>query len=132
LTGTIPALTGLTNLGYFAVYSNQLTGTIPALTGLTSLNYFAVYSNQLTGSIPALTGLTTLAYFYVGSNRLTGAVPALPHALQAASLCPNPLSTTSQPTIDPAWNAATGHAPWFAFPYANNKCDDIFFADLGG
>ena len=77
LTGTIPSLTGLTNLAGFSAYNNQLTGTIPSLTSLTNLFNFDVGSNQLTGTIPSLTGLTNLGYFDVGSNQLTGTVPSL-------------------------------------------------------
>jgi len=42
----------LTNLQHFYVNSNQLTGTIPALTGLTSLSEFYVGKNQLSGFVP--------------------------------------------------------------------------------
>jgi hypothetical protein len=27
---------------------------------------------------------------------------------------------------DDAWNVATGFSPWWATPFANNRCDDIF------
>jgi IPTL-CTERM motif len=77
LTGSLPALTGLTALQGFYVDSNRLTGSIPALTGLTALQNFNVSDNQLTGSIPALTGLTALWYFFVDRNQLTGPIPAL-------------------------------------------------------
>src|SRR5450756_2205241 len=68
LTGSLSALTGLTNLQQFYVYNNQLTGTIPALTGLTNLQTFAVNNNQLTGTIPDLAGLTNLYSFNVYIN----------------------------------------------------------------
>jgi hypothetical protein len=114
LTGTIPALTGLTNLQNFNVSGNQLTGPIPALTGLTNLRSFFAYNNQLTGTIPALTGLTNLQYFQVNNNRLTGNVPSVPtpSALVAGGsfLCPNALNRTP----DPAWDTATGLTPWCA------------------
>ena len=93
--------------------SNNLTGTLPALTGLTSLQSFDVNTNQLTGTIPALTGLTNLLGFDVASNQLTGNVPSVPtpNALVASgsSLCPNALNRTP----DPAWNTATGVTPWY-------------------
>lgn len=77
LTGSIPAFTGLTNLVHFDVHWNQLTGSIPVLTDLTNLVYFNVFWNQLAGSIPALTGLTTLQTFNSSVNSLTGSIPAL-------------------------------------------------------
>jgi hypothetical protein len=61
LTGSIPALCGLTNLTHFYADFSGLDGSIPALTGLTSLQYCDVQGNGMTGSIPALTGLTNFA-----------------------------------------------------------------------
>jgi hypothetical protein len=127
LTGTIPSISGLSNLGAFGVEHNQLTGTIPQdLSGLNDLVDFYVDDNKLTGSIPPLSGLPKLAYFFAGNNQLTGAIPAAPSALVSAGLCPNPLSTTPQPAIDPAWDTATGFTPWWATPSASNECDEIF------
>ena len=77
LTGTLPSLSGLTNLQQFAAASNQLTGAIPSLSGLTNLSFFNVSVNKLTGSIPALAGLTNLQIFSVVSNQLTGSIPSL-------------------------------------------------------
>ena len=77
LTGTLPSLSGLTNLQRFYVSNNQLTGAIPSLSGLTNLQYFYVSNNQLTGAIPSLSGLTNLQDFYVENNQLTGAIPSL-------------------------------------------------------
>jgi len=94
--------------------NNQLTGSIPELTGLTNLQFFFVSNNQLTGSIPELTRLTNLTSFWVNNNQLTGNVPSVPspNALVAGGsiLCPNPLNQTS----NPAWDAATGYTPWYA------------------
>jgi hypothetical protein len=42
-----------------------------------------------------------------------------------SALCPNPLDTTPSGN-DVAWNQATGYTPWWATPYANALCDDIF------
>jgi len=107
LTGSLPALDGLSNLQYFnlrlnhlagpipclSTYTpcfsgltalqtvdlayNQLTGSIPSLDGLTDLRNFDVQSNQLTGSIPTLTGLGSLKYLDVQFNQLTGSIPSL-------------------------------------------------------
>lgn len=77
LTGNIPSLTGLTALRHFSVEGNRLTGDIPSLTGLTALEVFNVSSNQLTGSLPSLTGLTKLRYFNAYENQLTGSIPDL-------------------------------------------------------
>ncbi len=76
LTGSLPSLAGLVNLSYFSVGANQLSGPIPSLAGLANLSYFNVYVNQLTGSIPSLAGLN-LSTFNVGVNQLTGPIPSL-------------------------------------------------------
>jgi len=68
----------------------------------------------------------------VGNNALTGPVPIPPAGLFAgfSTLCPNPLDTTASAN-DAGWNTATGYAPWWATPYANNACDDIFTDRFG-
>jgi len=96
------------------------------LSDLINMQFFDVHANQLTGTIPDLTGLDVLSAFYVGVNQLTGTVPPAPSSLMHATLCPNPLDTTAQASIDPAWNAATGFAPWRENPFSNNNCDDLF------
>lgn len=53
---------------------NNLIGTLPSLSGLTNLQYFYVDDNQLTGAIPSLSGLTSLQDFYVNNNQLSGAI----------------------------------------------------------
>ena len=60
-------------------------------------------------------------------NRLTGPVPPVPSGLLPgyARLCPNTLDTTPSGN-DAGWNLATGYSPWWAVPYANNNCDDLF------
>jgi hypothetical protein len=115
LTGAIPALNGSSDLRAFTVENNQLTGAIPALTGLGALSTFRVDNNQLTGAVPALTGLSALSVFRVDNNQFTGAIPAVPapiNVLQTGlpwvALCPNQLI----PSVDPAWDTATGVAPW--------------------
>jgi Leucine-rich repeat (LRR) protein len=134
LSGSIPSLTELINLSNFDVGGNQLTGPIPDLTGLTNLSSFIVQENLLTGPIPALDASPALQILSVGGNQLSGQVPAAPSSLIASlsTLCPNLLDTTPQPSIDPAWNAATNYSPWWANPFPNNKCDDTFTNGFGG
>ena len=126
-TGPIPDLADLVALQEFAVHDNALTGPIPSLDGLAALVTFDVEHNQLSGAIPDLSGLSSLLAFRVGDNRLTGVVPAFPQNSGGApsSLCPNPLDTTPGPN-DADWDTHTGYTPWWATPYANNLCDDIF------
>jgi len=133
LTGTIPPLGSLTHLQSFYVEHNHLTGPIPSLDGLNFLQHFFANSNQLTGSIPSLAGKNILQYFYAGANKLSGAVPSAPASLQGASLCPNLLDVTPQPTIDPMWNSLMHYppSPWWASPYSTNQCDDLFTDGLG-
>ena len=77
ITGSIPALSSLTNLQYFNCDTNNLTGSIPSLIGLTNLLFFYCPTNNLTGSIPALTSLTNLRQFICAVNNLTGSIPPL-------------------------------------------------------
>ncbi len=77
LVGTLPSLSGLTDLQSFWAYGNQLSGSIPQLSGLPALTYFNVDANKLSGSIPSLGGLTALAIFGAGDNQLTGSIPSL-------------------------------------------------------
>lgn len=78
LTGQLPAsLSDLPYLQTFNVYYNELTGSIPALTGLTSLKILNVSSNNLSGTIPNLTGLTNLTELYVSANYLTSPIPCI-------------------------------------------------------
>ena len=77
LSGTLPALDGLTHLQYFDVSINQLTGTLPALNALTDLRAFDAFANQLVGSPPSFAGLLQLREFDVSMNRLDGTIPDL-------------------------------------------------------
>lgn len=129
LSGALPELAGLTQLATFLAYSNAFSGSLPNLAGLVALEDFDVEQNELTGTIPDLSSLASLLAFRVGHNRLSGAVPAFPENAvtgpAASTLCPNPLDTTPGPN-DAGWDAQTGYTPWWAAPYANNLCDDIF------
>jgi hypothetical protein len=129
LSGPLPALESLANLETFLAYSNQFSGGIPSLQGLASLQDFSVEDNQLTGPIPDLSSLVSLLAFRVGGNRLSGSVPAFPQNAvtgpPSSSLCPNLLDTTPGPN-DADWDTETGYTPWWATPYGNNLCDDIF------
>jgi len=77
LSGTIPSLIGLSNLTNFCCHTNKLSGTIPNLDGLSSLQTFACQTNQLSGPIPTLTGVSNLRYFRCYENKLNGAIPSL-------------------------------------------------------
>jgi len=77
LAGSIPALTGLIHLQGFAVYSNRLSGSVPDLSGLTDLQTFHVWNNKLAGTIPNLANLTNLQNFHADRNQLTGTIPQL-------------------------------------------------------
>ncbi len=127
LTGTIPPLSGLGALITFNVGFNALSGPIPDLTGLDNLLYLDVSRNQLSGTIPPLP--SNLHYFYAALNRLSGPVPDPPATLASASLCPNLLDTAPQ-AFDAIWDAATAHTPWWATPFASNRCDEIYFDEF--
>jgi Leucine-rich repeat (LRR) protein len=65
----------LSNLQGFYCHTNQLTGSIPSLTGLSNLRYFycnnQLGTTKLTGSIPSLSGLSNLQSFDCTLNQLT-------------------------------------------------------------
>lgn len=77
VSGSIPALAGLTHLVAFRASSNQLSGPIPQLAGLTNLQVFDVHANGLTGSLPALAGLTRLQQLDVSFTSISGPIPPL-------------------------------------------------------
>lgn len=77
LSGSLPALAGLTHLQFFDVSLNQLSGQIPALNTLTDLVAFDAFANSLSGSLPNLGGMTQLAEFDISINQLSGAIPDL-------------------------------------------------------
>lgn len=77
LTGRIPQLAGMTKLRLVVLNDNQFSGPIPALGGLSQLISFVAFSNQLTGSIPPLTDLSSMMVFNVRSNQLFGSLPSL-------------------------------------------------------
>lgn len=98
LVGTLPLLSGLTNLQGFFVSQNRLTGSIPSLNGLASLQRFVAWGNRLTGSIPSLSGLTNLQVLSVSVNQLTGTIPSLS-------------GLTNFQTLDVQGNQLTGAIP---------------------
>jgi len=128
LTGSVPALTGLAGLREFDASDNQLSGTIGTPSAAAALLRLALERNSLSGTIPALP--PSLYSAQLGFNRLSGAVPAAPATLYtpaafaSSTLCPNPL-TISASANDAGWNAATGFSPWWATPFASNRCDDL-------
>jgi len=136
LTGSVPVINGL-DMAVFNVSHNRLTGSIPVFSSqFANLYQYDVSFNDLTGSIPTLTHASGLILFRANNNRLTGPVPTAPASLNSgplagllgpSSLCPNLLSTNPSGN-DAGWNTATGYTPWYASPYANNLCDDIFTA----
>lgn len=48
---TIPCFCSLYKLTSLYLDSNRLTGTVPGLSGLTDLEYFAIFNNDLTGTM---------------------------------------------------------------------------------
>ena len=84
VTGTLPSLSGLTNLQEFRCDTNQLTGSIPSLSGLTNLQIFRCYTNQLT-SFAGGSVSNTLGQFEAENNQLNqSSINAILSALVAA------------------------------------------------
>ena len=99
LRGTLPSLSGLTNLQGLELFHNHLTGWIPSLNGLASLQVVELSDNQLNGPIPSLNGLTNLQALYLSKNQLSGLIPSLNGLtnLQTFSVYENQLSGTLAP-----------------------------------
>jgi hypothetical protein len=133
LSGGIPDLEGLANLDGFQAAHNLLSGPIPPLPPrlrLLDLSY-----NQLAGNLPALSG-TALRYFFIQGNHLSGRLPTPPGSLNycnnqdpicEAAICPNSFDTADAHE----WDTVLGVTPWWATPFNNNKCDDIFAQGFG-
>lgn len=86
LSGSLPSLSGLTNLESFDVHQtatsgiggyNSLTGQIPSLSALTKLTTFIANNTFFTGDIPSLSGLANLRHFECNNCGLHGSIPPL-------------------------------------------------------
>jgi hypothetical protein len=136
LNGLFSSIAGLAKLESFEAGDNRITGFVPGLSGLGNLLVLTVDHNLLTGSLPSFSATSRLHHFDAGGNNLSGAVPTAPASLYVplaywpSVLCANSLTTTASGN-DAGWNVATGFNPWWATPYASNKCDDIFTDRFG-
>ncbi|GAF81157.1 unnamed protein product, partial [marine sediment metagenome] len=74
----ISALSGLTNLAYLALGSNQI-GNISALSDLANLAELDLSHNQIVG-ISALSGLTKLTVLYLNNNKIHDIAPLVNNA----------------------------------------------------
>ena len=74
LNGTIPDLSGLTQLSRLYLDDNQLTGSLAGLSGLSQLATIYLQRNQLSGSFPDLSTLTQLRIVYLYDNQFSGPV----------------------------------------------------------
>lgn len=91
----------------------NLTGSLPNLSGLTQLQVLFLAHNQLTGPIPDLTGLKSLMVLVLINNQLSGEIPSLlvsQHNFRTLWLNNNSCLTTLDPTViafldekDPEW-----------------------------
>ena len=75
--GSIPTLSGLSNLKLLKLQNNSLTGNIPSWFGdMNSLGGLYLHANNLSGPIPPELGkLTRLRRLWLDRNQLTGAIP---------------------------------------------------------
>jgi hypothetical protein len=133
LSGGFPSLAGLGALRELDLPDNRLSGALGAFSPASRALVLALGGNAFSGSLPSLGSNAELYRLDVGGNRLSGAIPAAPAMLYAApvlsasTLCPNGFTLTPSAN-DAGWNAATGYTPWWATPFANNLCDDLFFS----
>ena len=78
LTGTIPDLSGLSNLTYLSLsHSNNLIGPLPDLSALINLTSLYLRGTQLTGQISDLSLPASVRTLFLDGNRLTGPIPDL-------------------------------------------------------
>lgn len=76
LTGPIPDLSNITNLGFLILSENHLTGSIPATIGHLPLYNLNISNNELTGVIPKEMGnLSVLIALDLSINNLSGPLP---------------------------------------------------------
>ena len=75
--GSIPTLSGLSNLKLLKLQNNSLTGNIPSWFGdMNSLGGLYLHANNLSGSIPSELGqLTRLRRLWLDRNQLSGSIP---------------------------------------------------------
>ncbi|PQQ02333.1 putative LRR receptor-like serine/threonine-protein kinase [Prunus yedoensis var. nudiflora] len=77
LQGPIPDLSGIPNLGYIDLSSNQLNGSLPSGKLSDEITTINLSNNNLTGTIPAnFSGLPHLQKLSIANNSLDGSVPA--------------------------------------------------------
>lgn len=62
-------------MSYWQLSKNDLTGPIPDLSNITNLGFLILSENHLNGSIPATIGHLPLYNFNASNNKLTGAIP---------------------------------------------------------
>ena len=85
-TGSIPDLSGLTNLTLLNAVGSGLTGSLDGTPFPASLQYLRLGSNELTGSIPDLSGLTNLLDLQLEDNEFDGGIPDLSAATSLRSV----------------------------------------------
>ena len=73
--GTMPDLSGLTNMTTLWLNKSGLTGQIAASNIPSSVRVLNLRDNSLSGTIPDLSGLSSLRYLYLNSNSLSGDIP---------------------------------------------------------
>ena len=95
LSGTLPDLSGLSNLIEIRLNQNGFTGSVPTAARLPStLTHLEFVDNALTGAIPDLSSLGSLVQLDLTGNDLSGGIPALPASLVALRLIDNDLTGT--------------------------------------
>lgn len=72
LQGTLPDLSGLTNLEMLFLSGNQFTGTVTATSLPTTLTTLDLGINQLSGAFPDLSSLSNLEWLSLRENQFSG------------------------------------------------------------
>lgn len=77
LAGALPSLAALTNLQNLDVSYNRFSGPVPSFAGLSKLTRISVQNNQFGDALPDVSGLSNLVEFYAIANSFSGAIPPL-------------------------------------------------------
>ncbi|KAF7150147.1 hypothetical protein RHSIM_Rhsim02G0066400 [Rhododendron simsii] len=135
LSGTIDVLSSMTQLHQVWIHQNLFTGSIPDLSGCTDLFDLQLRGNQLTGIVPAsLMGLPKLANVSLQNNKLQGPMPVFGSGVVVTLGSTNSFCRTTPGPCDPQVTALISVAGALGYPITlaeswqgNNACSSWSF-----
>ena len=95
LDGSVPDLSGLTNVTELKLAGNRLEGGVPEAAALpANVKTLTLHDNQLGGGMTDLSSLTSLRTLWLHTNGLNGEIGMLPASVTSVNLRDNELSGT--------------------------------------